>query len=93
MAPLWAVSCAAKKKLKWGLIIGGALLVFCLLMLAANAALTYVVVSMSKDTSVQTSGVMTDKSGSTVVGERQRQPGRWLAGCLDLSRHTLPLPF
>ncbi|EFN55396.1 hypothetical protein CHLNCDRAFT_134501 [Chlorella variabilis] len=58
----------AKKKLKWGLIIGGALLVFCLLMLAANAALTYVVVSMSKDTSVQTSGVMTDKSGSTVVG-------------------------
>ena len=36
---------------------------------------------MSKDTSVQTSGVMTDKSGTTVVGELQRQPVRWLAGC------------
>ncbi|EFN55397.1 expressed protein [Chlorella variabilis] len=62
---------SAKHKLKWGLIIGGTLLVFCLLMLAANAALTYVVVSMSKDTSVQTSGVMTDKSGTTVVGTAQ----------------------
>lgn len=61
----------AKKQLKWGLIIGGVLLAFCLLMLAANAALTYVVVSMSKETSVQTSGVMTVKDSSTVVGTGQ----------------------
>jgi hypothetical protein len=59
---------AAKKKLKWGLLIGGALLAFCLLMLAANAGLTYAVVAMSKETSVQTSGVMTNKDGSTVIG-------------------------
>jgi hypothetical protein len=58
----------AKKKLRRGLIVGGALLLFCLLMLAANAALTFAVVSLSKETSVQSSGVMTTKDGSAVVG-------------------------
>jgi hypothetical protein len=59
---------AAKQKLKWGLIVGSALLVICLLMLAANAGLTYAVVRMSQETSVQSSGVMTNKDGTAVVG-------------------------
>ena len=59
---------SAKQRLKWGLISGGILLVFCLLMLAANAALTYTVVRMSQETTVQSSGVMTDKAGNNIIG-------------------------
>jgi hypothetical protein len=59
---------AAKQKLRRGLVAGSILLAFCLLMLAANAALTYAVVAMSKDTSVQAGGVMTARASGEVVG-------------------------
>ncbi|EFN58511.1 hypothetical protein CHLNCDRAFT_140571 [Chlorella variabilis] len=69
---------SAKQRLKWGLISGGILLVFCLLMLAANAALTYTVVRMSQETTVQSSGVMTDKAGNNIIGTAST------AGVVDL---------
>jgi hypothetical protein len=62
---------SAKQKLRRGLVAGSILLAFCLLMLAANAALTYAVVAMSKDTSVQAGGVMTARASGEVVGTAQ----------------------
>ena len=61
--------CAAKSRLRYGLIAGGVLLAFCLLMLAANAALTYTVVKMSQETTLNESGVLVNKGGNQVVGE------------------------
>jgi len=63
---------AAKTKLRWGLTLGGILLVCCLLMLAANAGLTYAVVSMSRETQVLSTGTLMDRSGQVVVGERAK---------------------
>jgi hypothetical protein len=48
---------------------GAGLLAFCMLMLAANACLTYSVIKMSQDTRVHSDGKLTDRTGSHVVGE------------------------
>ncbi|KAL4427690.1 hypothetical protein ABPG75_001779 [Micractinium tetrahymenae] len=69
---------SAKTKLKWGLIAGGVLLALCLLMLAANAGLTYAVVKMSQETQVISSGTLMDKSGEKVVATAST------AGVVDL---------
>ncbi|KAL4444636.1 hypothetical protein ABPG77_002453 [Micractinium sp. CCAP 211/92] len=69
---------SAKTKLKWGLIAGSVLLALCLLMLAANAGLTYAVVKMSQETQVISSGTLMDKSGEKVVATAST------AGVIDL---------
>jgi hypothetical protein len=60
---------AAKLRLRSSLMAGAALLAFCMLMLAANACLTYSVIKMSQDTRVHSNGKLTDRTGSHIVGE------------------------
>ncbi|PSC75036.1 tRNA pseudouridine synthase mitochondrial-like [Micractinium conductrix] len=69
---------SAKTKLRWGLAIGGVMLVLCLAMLAANAGLTYAVVAMSKETQVESSGAMLDRATHAPVGTAST------AGVIDL---------
>lgn len=45
------------------------LLALCVVMLAANAALTFHVVRMARETRVHSSGKLTDVAGARVVGE------------------------
>jgi hypothetical protein len=59
---------STKKKLKLGVVMGGVLVLLVLLLLGANAALTFSMVALSKDSSVQSSGVLTAKDGGGVVG-------------------------
>jgi nitrate/nitrite transporter NarK len=58
---------------KYYLAAAALLLAFCVAMLGANAGLTYHVVKMSQETRLESSGKLTDRSGSRVVGE-------WAAG-------------
>ena len=67
-------SAAAHLKVKYHLAAAALLLAFCVAMLGANAGLTYHVVKMSQETRLESSGKLTDRSGSRVVGE-------WAAGC------------
>lgn len=60
---------AATWRLRLTLRAGAVLATFCLLMLAANAALTFHVVRLAGPTTLGSGGKLTDRTGSLVVGE------------------------